>query len=488
MLRAAGIRKIEKILIDKWGNCYIKDYDRLLLVNLQAGIIKTLFPSYVMKNATIGLHNNMLIAVGNYGVLYSRIVGKGQVLSPLLASNVKNIAYSNVEGWQVAGDELLLKTDNGLLETPIPSGSALNGQPDNESAPFFKLIVDYNGQVLDMSTTDTIAILQTQSVLQLDAINPLGSGNVQYFYQLNDNWVSLNANEIHLPNLSADHYYDLAIQMQDNSSRSRIIHIILYIIPYWWQTVWGKRFLYFAGLLLIVIIIYLTVYITRRSTIRKNNKQNQLMELELKSLYAQINPHFIFNTLTSVQLSIQKRQMDTAYVQVNKFSKLLRSYIDSSRNKFTMIDEEIANLRNYIELQQTRFKNRFTYEIIKDEDSDIGRIMIPSLLVQPLVENAINHGLFHKKEKGYLRIEFRKAPTGEIICTIEDNGIGRQQSKVINDGNPVKPRSYGSELTKELIDIFKLYEKMNIEMRYIDKQLPETGTIVELKIKSNLYG
>ncbi|HVW98988.1 MAG TPA: hypothetical protein VHA52_00890, partial [Candidatus Babeliaceae bacterium] len=150
--------------------------------------------------------------------------------------------------------------------------------------------------------------------------------------------------------------------------------------------------------------------------------------------------------------------------------------------------EEIANLRNYIELQQTRFKNRFTYEIIMDEDNDIGRVMIPSLLVQPLVENAINHGLFHKKEKGYLRIEFRKAPTGEIICTIEDNGIGRQQSKVINDGNPVKPRSYGSELTKELIDIFKLYEKMNIEMRYIDKQLPETGTIVELKIKSNLYG
>src|SRR5690606_2025385 len=151
-------------------------------------------------------------------------------------------------------------------------------------------------------------------------------------------------------------------------------------------------------------------------------------------------------------------------------------------NKYVSIADEIATLNNYVALQQVRFENKFDYQLHVDEQIATETIKIPSLLLQPLVENAINHGIFHKAEgKGLLSVSFEiNNEQNELICTIEDNGVGRAASKQINRNSMLKRESFGSDLVKDLINIFNKYEQMQISIAYIDKTAPETGTKIIL--------
>ena len=182
-------------------------------------------------------------------------------------------------------------------------------------------------------------------------------------------------------------------------------------------------------------------------------------------------------------------RVNDAYDHVNKFSRLLRAYLKSSQDRFVILEEEITMLRNYIELQQTRFEEKFDYSIEVDNKLPINNIRIPSLLLQPLVENAINHGLFHKErgEKGELILKFQQGTSStELICIIEDNGVGRAAAKKINEETTSK-ESYGTKLTHQLLEIFKEYEALDISLEYTDKQAPQTGTIVTLTLKNIKY-
>jgi LytS/YehU family sensor histidine kinase len=274
--------------------------------------------------------------------------------------------------------------------------------------------------------------------------------------------------------------------VSDDQWRSRPQNIRLYIVPYWWQRPLAHQLIIVAFIVGILLLVILIIGVTKKIVTRNNEKKNLQLELELKSIYSQINPHFIFNSLSAAMYLMKINKIDDAHAHIHKFSDLLRSYIKSSRNRFIKINEEITNLKNYIELQQTRFKNKFDYEIVVDEQMD-QNAKIPSLLLQPLVENAIIHGLLQRESKGQLKIMFSKGTTqNEIICTIDDNGIGRKRSKAINSGRTVKEDSYGEQLIKDLTGILNKYMKMNIEITYIDKEAPLEGTRVVLRIKENI--
>jgi len=183
-------------------------------------------------------------------------------------------------------------------------------------------------------------------------------------------------------------------------------------------------------------------------------------------------------------LLVTKNKMDEAYNHISKFSRLLRSYLKSSRNKLITVGEEVENLRNYLELQQTRFKDKFSFDIIVGNNIDEASVKIPSLLLQPFVENAINHGITRKAQKGFIRIEFILIKEEKkIICTIEDDGIGRKQAEADKLPDEHKKESYGNLMIKDLISIFSRYEGMNIDIKYTDKVEPLSGTIVTITIK-----
>lgn len=179
------------------------------------------------------------------------------------------------------------------------------------------------------------------------------------------------------------------------------------------------------------------------------NKQ-KATETRLQSLRLQMNPHFLFNALNSVQQMILANEEMVATRYLSRFSKLLRTILIHSDKEMVTLKEEIEILKLYIELESIRFKDSFKYEVNCDEDIDTEEVKIPTLLIQPFVENAIWHGLMHKEGLRNLKVEFTE--NDEFVkCTVEDNGIGRTKARELKTltGQDKKHKSKGIEVSEE---------------------------------------
>jgi two-component sensor histidine kinase len=483
-----GVKKAEGIVIDnRYGNIFFKGQNNITIYNRRTNSYRQILKNYNLKESSIYIYNNDLIVAGRFGIIFAKILGTDSLSATVLYPNVKNINYNYIFDCQISWNKILLSTDKGTYEVKIPDDNEILNSRQQDFLLNYKFLLTYRDTVSSIHSQDTLTLSQKDLRLQFDVINPNGNGQLKYTYKLPGDsvWNELNANELNFPALSPDNYYKLTLSAHDNVWRSDDLTLYIYIRPHWWQTHNGKRVVWFSAIISVLLLFTIAVLITRRLVLNVTSKRNLQMELELKSIYAQINPHFIFNTLNSALLLVSKNKMEDAYVHIAKFSRLLRSYIKSSRNKLITVADEINNLKNYIELQQTRFKDRFDYNISLDEKISAQAVKIPSLLLQPFVENAINHGILNSHERGMLTIQFKKRDNeNELVCVIEDNGVGRKQSKVINEANMDKDESYGDLMIRDLVNIFNKYEQMNIEIDYSDKVEPEKGTIVTIHIKN----
>ncbi len=481
-LRAARLNAPETILIDPvYGNIIIKDITGIHLLDKQTfktTILKGL-DNVNIKNCQIVLSQQQLLITGKIGVIKLDITGRNSFSEPRLYPNAG--LYTFIYNIQPTGNNLLLGTDKGLWELNIKDSTYLLA----DLASRYKFICKYRNDAFPVTTNDTLQIDQEDLKLQFDIVNPNGNGPIRFTTWLNSGKTNLlTSNELTLPLLEADNYYTLKIVANDDIWRSKEHTIIVYIKPKWYQTRNMRKVIAGGIILSILSIIGISALVTRKMVLNATRKRNLRMELELKSIYAQINPHFIFNSLNSALLLVSKNQTEDAYMHISKFSRLLRSYIKSSRNKLILLSEEIRNLSNYIDLQQVRFKNKFEYKIDVAPEVDPDTIYLPSLLLQPFVENAIEHGLLDKPDTGHLLIAFKKE-RDKLVCIIDDDGIGREQAKANKVPNPVKDESYGELLIKDLVNIFNKYEHMNIRVSYEDKEAPLSGTIVSIFINLN---
>src|SRR6185295_7264690 len=167
-----------------------------------------------------------------------------------------------------------------------------------------------------------------------------------------------------------------------------------------------------------------------------------IAEIRMTALRSQMNPHFIFNSLNSIQHFITTKEKEEALNYLSKFSKLIRQILENSRENTVSIANELQLLQLYVQLEQLRFSNKFTYHLHTDEELDIENTEIPPLLIQPYVENAILHGLVSKNGNGELNLSFEKK-NGALICKVEDNGIGRKQSAMLLEKKESKHKSLG---------------------------------------------
>jgi ligand-binding sensor domain-containing protein len=235
----------------------------------------------------------------------------------------------------------------------------------------------------------------------------------------------------------------------------RTIDVI--ITPPWWSTWWFR----IGAILFITGIFYAIIRWRIRHKfniqLEQSEKDKQLAELrqktgelEMQALRAQMNPHFVFNSLNAINRFILENNKTQASEYLTKFSRLVRMILQNSQSALITLESELESLKLYLELEALRFDHRFEYTITVPKDLDIDILKVPPLIIQPYAENAIWHGLMHKEEKGHLEINIIHEQD-HLIFKIKDDGIGRKQSATMTSKSATKHKSLGLKITADRI-------------------------------------
>jgi LytS/YehU family sensor histidine kinase len=223
--------------------------------------------------------------------------------------------------------------------------------------------------------------------------------------------------------------------------------------------------------------------------LQKELISKKLVLSQLEALRSQMNPHFIFNALNSIQEYIVFNNKELASSYLIKFSRLIRIYLEHSQQNEIVLKEEISALKIYLELEKVRFEDVLDYDLQIDESLSLEQIKIPSLFIQPYVENAIKHGLLHKLNDRMLKVTFRRGNNeGYLICTIEDNGIGRSASLEINKNKTVQHQSFATSANEKRLELINLDRAEKIVVEIVDlysNNNESKGTKVIIKIPLN---
>ncbi|MDN5204688.1 histidine kinase [Fulvivirgaceae bacterium BMA10] len=237
------------------------------------------------------------------------------------------------------------------------------------------------------------------------------------------------------------------------------------------------------GLILFILIILGSAFLLYRN-VRQKRLANQL--LALKSLRSQMNPHFIFNALNSVNSFISKNDTRKANKYLSDFSRLMRTVMENSQCDFVPLSDEIETLKLYLKLEHFRFRDKFDYSFSVSDKLAVDEFRIPPMLIQPYIENAIWHGLRYREEKGFLSVSIN-SESNSVVMTIEDDGIGREQSKALKTNNQKIQKSTGMKNTENRIQLINdtYHSSINFSIEDINGQ-NATGTRVTVKIPREL--
>lgn len=348
------------------------------------------------------------------------------------------------------------------------------------------------GQLLD---GDTIVLTYQQNFFSFefstfDYFNPHKS---KYAYRLdgyNSDWVYVDGGR---------HYADYANVMPGTYTfrvtgaggnglwNSEGVGLTIIIRPPWHATWWFRTF----AALLFIFLIWLLIF-TRVRHIQKKHLletrmltvEKQLLEIQQKALRLQMNPHFIFNSLNSIQSFILTRDVDMAINYLSRFSQLMRLILANSRESVIALADEIKAITLYLEIEKLRFDNRFDYHINTDPEIDEDFTGIPPMILQPYVENAIIHGLMHKTTHGSIYIAFAKKGNS-LLCTITDDGIGRERAIEIKEASGLSAKSRGMTITSERLEFLSQNADEKFTVLIVDLKDTSgaaTGTRVELTI------
>jgi len=237
----------------------------------------------------------------------------------------------------------------------------------------------------------------------------------------------------------------------------------LTIVPPFWSTMWFRTIVIAALLGAVFLFFKWRESRIKKEQLRQTAINKQIAEIRMSALQAQMNPHFIFNSLNSIQHLISIHEKEDAINCLSKFSKLIRKMLENSRENTVTVSNELELLELYIQLEQLRFNHKFDYHLSVDESIDAGNTEIPPLIIQPYVENAILHGLINKNGKGDLWFSLEKN-NGSLICKVEDNGVGRARAQEIEEKKISKHKSLGIKVTDERVSTLStlLDSKMDV--------------------------
>ncbi|WP_127125371.1 ligand-binding sensor domain-containing protein [Pseudoflavitalea rhizosphaerae] len=259
----------------------------------------------------------------------------------------------------------------------------------------------------------------------------------------------------------------------------------LHIAIAFWNTTWF-RIVVLVGVLLLAYTWYnFRIRQVRKQAQMKADYEIRLNDLENSALRAQMNPHFIFNCLNTINAFVSRNEKTLANQYISRFSKLIRMILDHSRQRKISLEEELEALELYLKIEQVRFEGRFDYSIIVDDSIDTGNTAIPGLLIQPFAENAILHGLLPAKQPGLLKISISKTDN-LILIAVEDNGVGRAAAAASRADHQALQKSHGTDITWKRVALFNKEHGVEIEPAVVDL-IGEEGIAKGTRVEIGLF-
>jgi LytS/YehU family sensor histidine kinase len=299
---------------------------------------------------------------------------------------------------------------------------------------------------------------------------------------IDSNWVYTTARQIQFNPIPYGKY---TVQFEarrqgEEWSDSNVTSLSINCRAPFWKTIW-----FWIAAFLMAAFLMLLIFMNRTKTIKQREKERtalnkKLAEMELKALRAQMNPHFIFNILNSIQYYITHNENDEAQKYMSKFAKLVRLTLDNSRSTFIVLADELSLLRLYMDLEKIRFENQFDYRIDIGDGIHINSIKIPNMLLQPYVENSIKHGFRERQKKYFIDISFNKKGDS-VICVITDDGIGRKKAGQLSGAELDQHVSTGTNIVEEKIEALKFYYSYNLSS-HTEDLTDEQGNVMGTRI------
>ena len=385
--------------------------------------------------------------------------------------------YNNADGLPKAELKSVLLKENKVYLATTEGLLIFDEKQDtkNNIAPNIAITdIKINNEIGSLENNQVWKATQNNIDITFSVLSFRGEGNLKVIYKINNgDWLSIQQDARVLSlNALASGFYNIQIQAENEDGvLSNPIDFNFTI-----ATPWYKQWYVLLSAVLLLIFLIRRYFLRRIDLIEKNNAlvaEKLLLEQEvqksmLASIKSQMNPHFLFNALNTIQAYIYTNDKENASIYLGKFSDLTRSILDMSNKETISLNEEIRTLKLYLDLEKLRFEDTLDYAILIDAELDKDWIHIPSMLVQPYVENALKHGLLHKKNDRKLNIEFKKIENSLHIL-IDDNGVGRKRAGELNSLKNKKHDSFASEANQKRLNILNSANKSQIVMKITDK-------------------
>lgn len=343
--------------------------------------------------------------------------------------------------------------------------------------PIYIETLTVNDSLLPLHNEHSLSFNQNNISILFNGIALSSRGSMQYAYRLiglDSNWIIIPSSENiarfnALP--SGKYTFEVKAINEDNIASKQTAAVSFIINAPYWQKWW------FVLLELLAVVVLVSIgFLVRINVLRKRNKlerDKNKLEVELRTsqlaaLKVQMNPHFIFNSLNSIQEYILTNEKKLANSYLGKFSDLMRLYLDMSNKTSIALSEEIRAMELYLELEAMRFETNFSYALDVANDVEVDDIQIPAMIIQPYVENAIKHGLLHRRTQRTLSIQFKKGSNETLVCVVHDNGIGRKQSQELNTIRNRTYTSFATGATQKRLELLNVERKTQIGVVYED--------------------
>jgi ligand-binding sensor domain-containing protein len=311
------------------------------------------------------------------------------------------------------------------------------------------------------------------------------AGKLEYRYKMegiDSSWIYTSYTSVKYQTLPPGSYrFVVFAKNNDGYWSEKPATLSFTILPAWWQTWIFKIIVVFILLMMIFFIFRMRINNVRKRDRKKAMLHNRIAAIELNALRAQMNPHFVFNSINSVQYFITNNDPDSSQIYLSKFAKLIRYVVDNSKLTTISVQKEIEALRLYLDLETLRFGKHFEYGITIHPNVDMEFTQIPSMLIQPYVENSIWHGIMHKEGNGKIEVTL-EMKDNVLCCVVQDNGIGRKRSMELKQEKESGVHSsVGMSNTRERLEIINQVNKSSMSVAVSDV-LDEKGEICGTKV------